>query len=78
MKTIINIIKHALITKLISEATEQGSDYITSRKDVDVVFDNSPEINNKGIKLLPTCTTLEEKGIHRENTQRTTLPNYTI
>jgi len=41
-------------------------------------FDNSPEINNKGIKLLLTCATFEEKGIHRENTQRTTLPNYTI
>jgi hypothetical protein len=40
-------------------------------------FDNSPEINIKGIKLL-TCATFEEKGIHRENTQRTTLPNYTI
>jgi hypothetical protein len=41
-------------------------------------FDNSPEINNKGIKVLLTCATFEEKGIYIENTQRTTLPHYTI
>jgi len=31
MKTITNIIKHTIITKLISEVTKQDSDYITSR-----------------------------------------------
>ena len=80
MKTITNIIKHTIITKLYSEVTKQGSDYITSSKKKKgcnflTIF---CKINNNGIKLFLTCATMEEKGIHRKNTQRTTLPNYMI